>query len=153
MKPHCTSRPSTPPCVALFLLVALTIALTSALILYGLVATRHAYAAGTVIYVDQDSPGATHDGLTWTTAFTSLQGALSVAPVNAGVEIWVASGIYTPSMALTRTDTFQLKSGVAIYGGFAATETLLLQRDWTTNIVTLSGDLLHGRRRGEWCHP
>jgi uncharacterized repeat protein (TIGR02543 family) len=35
-----------------------------------------------------------------------------------------------------------LENGTAIYGGFAGTETLLTERNPTTNLTTLSGDLL-----------
>ncbi len=34
-----------------------------------------------------------------------------------------------------------LKNGVEIYGGFAATETMRSQRNYTTNVTVLSGDI------------
>ncbi|HYN87187.1 MAG TPA: choice-of-anchor Q domain-containing protein [Ardenticatenaceae bacterium] len=83
-----------------------------------------------VIYVDRDAVGA-NDGSTWANAFTNLQAALEHA--TSGDEIWVAEGVYTP--------TFQLENGVAIYGGFAATETMRAERDWVANVTVLSGDL------------
>jgi predicted outer membrane repeat protein len=83
-----------------------------------------------------------NDGLTgtsWGTAFATIQQALSAA--GAGSEIWVAAGTYKPTSTLDRSISFQLKNGVAVYGGFDGTEGSLGQRDWQTNVTILSGDI------------
>jgi predicted outer membrane repeat protein len=53
----------------------------------------------------------------------------------------VAAGTYTPTLGVTRTATFHLIHGVALYGGFAMTETLRSQRDFTAHVTILSGDI------------
>jgi parallel beta-helix repeat protein len=58
-----------------------------------------------------------------------------------GQEIWAAAGIYSPTMGTDRSATFQLKDGVALYGGFAGTETARTQRDPAAHITILSGDI------------
>jgi len=88
------------------------------------------------IYVDQNATG-NDDGSTWDDAYTDLQNALATA--TGGDEIWVATGVYTPG--LTRSDTFTLTSGIALYGGFAGTESQLTERDWAANVTVLSGDI------------
>ena len=102
---------------------------------------RLSYSA--VIYVDCDAAAA-GDGSSWTNAYIHLQDALNYA--EEGDEVWVAEGIYRPDLGdgLTpgdRTASFQLKSGVALYGGFTGIESLRTQRDWQVNQTTLSGDL------------
>jgi len=90
-----------------------------------------------LLHVDKSASG---DGGSWATAFPDLQNALTAARVCGSVtEIWVAAGVYTPGASTT--DTFQLLNDVAIYGGFAATETLRTQRDWVANPTVLSGDI------------
>ncbi len=91
------------------------------------------------IYVNDDAGGA-NTGTTWDNAYTSLQSALAAA--RSGDEIWMAAGTYTPH-ASNRDVSFQLKSNVNIYGGFAGTETTLAARTASlTDFVTiLSGDL------------
>lgn len=66
-----------------------------------------------------------------------MQTALSSSV--SGQQIWVKAGVHKPGTA--RTDTFSLKNGVAVYGGFAGTETALSQRNWQTNVTILSGDI------------
>jgi len=66
-----------------------------------------------------------------------LQYALTSA--ISGTEIWAAHGVYTPGLDMA--STFQLKSGVALYGGFAMTETLRNQRNWQVNLTVLSSDI------------
>jgi parallel beta-helix repeat protein len=88
-----------------------------------------AAGAQTVIHVDDDAP-AGGDGLSWSTAYDSLEIALAVA--EPGDQIWVASGRYVGNFTLTR--------GVELYGGFAGTETELGQRDWTANETILDGN-------------
>ncbi|MCU7549933.1 T9SS type A sorting domain-containing protein [Chitinophagaceae bacterium LB-8] len=96
-----------------------------------------------IYYVNDNATGA-NNGSSWTNAFTKLQDALAVAV--SGDQIWVAAGIYYPDEGggLTnndRTHSFHLKNGVALYGGFVGTETLLNTRNWQTNVTTLSGDI------------
>lgn len=98
--------------------------------------------SATVIYVDADANG-NDDGSSWQDAYNNLQDALDDA--NSGDEIWVAKGTYTPSQKTdpndARSATFQLVSGVGLYGGFDATETSRDQRDWVLNETILTGDL------------
>jgi len=97
-----------------------------------------------VLFVDRAAAGATHDGLSWETAYPTLQDALAVA--QAGQEIWVAAGIYYPDEGLGSSNndpnaTFLLRNGVALYGGFTGTEESRDARDWRLNRTVLSGDL------------
>ncbi|MBI5296809.1 MAG: S-layer homology domain-containing protein [Chloroflexi bacterium] len=58
-----------------------------------------------------------------------------------GQEIWVKAGVYKPTGGTDRAATFQLKDGVAVYGGFAGTETARDQRGLAANVTILSGDI------------
>jgi hypothetical protein len=101
-------------------------------------ATFTACPAG-VAYVNGAAGGA-NTGVDWPNAYTDLQDALRMYN-TCGVfdEIWVARGVYTPGV--TVSDTFTIPAGVALYGGFAATETQRTERDWAANVTVLSGDL------------
>jgi len=91
-----------------------------------------------VIYVVPGGAGA-QTGADWASA-KDLQAALQSAA--SGDQIWVKAGTYKPTTGADRSANFQLKSGVAVYGGFAGTEDSLSQRDPATHISALSGDLL-----------
>ena len=91
-------------------------------------------AAG-LLYAKSSASG-TGDCSTWANA-CSLQTALAQAV--SGDQIWVAAGVHYPGTL--REDSFVMKSGVAVYGGFTGTETLLSQRDWFANPTVLSGDI------------
>jgi predicted outer membrane repeat protein len=91
-----------------------------------------------IYYVKWDATGA-NNGMSWTDAYTDLQSALSVA--SSGDEIWVAAGTYKPTTGTDRTISFDLRNGVAVYGGFAGTETLRSQRNFEMNGTVLSGDI------------
>ena len=83
------------------------------------------------------------DGLSWSTAFDSLQDALDVAAVPD--QVWVARGRYRPDRRLTPADprsvTFWVPNGVNLYGGFAGNETSLEERAGTFQSTHLSGDV------------
>lgn len=81
-----------------------------------------------VIYVSK-SGNAANDGRSWATAKPTFRAAMLVAV--AGDEVWAAAGTYTERVVP--------KAGVALYGGFAGTETELAQRDWSTNATIIDG--------------
>ena len=93
-----------------------------------------------VIYVSAHATGA-NDGTCWTDAFIDLQDG--VAAAQPGDEIWVAAGVYKPDRGTgNRLMSFELVSGVGVYGGFSGDETCLDERDPQANPTILSGDLL-----------
>lgn len=72
------------------------------------------------------------DGLSWATAFQTIDQAVA-SPFSQGCDqVWVATGTYAP------TNLF-LHSGLQLFGGFAGHETSLSQRNWTNNITLLTG--------------
>ena len=89
-------------------------------------------------YVNVIATG-TNSGQDWENAYTNLQTALHA--VQAGDEIWMAAGTYLPTNDNNRDTSFQLKSGVHLYGGFAGTEVELAQRNWQVYPTILSGDI------------
>src|SRR5690606_29585783 len=94
---------------------------------------------GGITYYVNAAAASGGNGLSWGSAYQSLQNALSAA--GSGDEIWVARGTYKPTTTTTRTIAFNLKSGVSLYGGFAGTEFSLEQRNWNSNPTILSGEI------------
>lgn len=93
--------------------------------------------ASAQIYVDQSATGA-GTGTSWANAYTGLQPALARA--QAGAEVWVAQGRYTPA-ATDRRISFKVRGGVAVYGGFPAGGGPFTARDPDLYPTVLSGDL------------
>jgi parallel beta-helix repeat protein len=92
-----------------------------------------------VIYVDRAAKGA-DNGTSWADAYNDLQDALTDAGTS-GKDIWVAEGIYKPTDGNDRTASFDLISGVDVYGGFAGGGVSLEQRNWRKYRTVLSGDI------------
>jgi len=95
-------------------------------------------AAAITYRVKPDGSNYEQCGTTWGNA-CSLQYALNLS--TAGDHIWVAAGIYKPTNGTDRTISFELKNGVAIFGGFTGNETELVQRNTVKNETILSGDI------------
>lgn len=93
------------------------------------------------VYVNAANINTRQDGRTWVTAFSSLQAGIDAAAKQGGGEVWVAKGTYKPTTGTDRNASIQLRAGVAVYGGFAGTETERDQRDWERNPTILSGDI------------
>ncbi|MHC4250974.1 MAG: right-handed parallel beta-helix repeat-containing protein, partial [Planctomycetota bacterium] len=86
--------------------------------------------------VDCDAPEG-GDGLTWATAFKTVHDGLARAP--SGDEVWVAEGSYFRSHT-AQTVCLAMKEGVAIYGGFAGTESARVDRDPAARLTALDGE-------------
>ncbi len=100
------------------------------------------------IYYVKTTGNDSSSGLSWDSAFATIQKALDAA--QAGDQIWVASGTYNPTSTYGEGDDpglrhFRLKDSVEMYGGFAGTETSIAQRTnygvGSSNETILSGNL------------
>jgi hypothetical protein len=89
-------------------------------------------------YVNASATGV-NNGQSWSDAFQDLQSALLAA--QSGDEVWVAEGTYRPTPTTDRSISFEPKSGVKLYGGFAGIEADLGQRDWALYPSVLNGDI------------
>ena len=77
---------------------------------------------GKVIHVAKDATGA-QDGTSWENALTTITTGLAASSMDD--EIWVKAATYGESISM--------KARVALFGGFAGTETGRNQRDWIIN--------------------
>ncbi len=98
---------------------------------------QHARAAVTRLYVKPLGAG-TETCQSWANACT-LQHALSLP--GTGYEVWVFEGTYKPTTDGNRSATFQLKNGMALYGGFDGDEVIRSDADWERDQSILSGDI------------
>ena len=94
-----------------------------------------------ICYVKSTANGS-DDGSSWTNAYPTLFGLRTALADSTCTQIWVARDVYLAGT--NRSDTFQLRSGLALYGGFAGTETSTNDRDIIANETYLSGNI------GDW---
>lgn len=97
------------------------------------------FHAQTTWYVHAGSTSGQPDGSSWQNAFATLQDALQAALY--GDEIWVATGVYTPTQTTQRNRSFVLKTGVKLLGGFGGTESSAADRNPAINLTRLSGNI------------
>lgn len=89
-----------------------------------------ANASGMVYYVNPDGSGS--DGMSWSTAFKTLEAAQ--AAVVAPAEVWVKQGTYQLA------DSLVMWSGIHYFGGFTGTETLRTQRISDPSLTVINGN-------------
>ncbi len=87
-----------------------------------------------VLYVDANSLAPTPDGLSWATAYASIQAAIDAA--QADDQVWVAKGKYNEAVVL--------KSQLSLYGGFAGSETALSQANPRVHETIIDGSKARG---------
>ena len=99
-------------------------------------------SAQTRVYVTPGGAG-TQDGMSWANAASDLAAVMASAAPN--TEIWVAQGTYTPTTCAgspctlaERQETFELRPGVTVIGGFLGTETSADDAD-PSRVTLLSG--------------
>ena len=103
------------------------------LLFYILISFTCVFAQAKVFYVTTTG-GGYKDGSSWGNAYADVQKAIDAAYNAGGGEVWIKAGTYKHGSAMT------IKNNVAIYGGFAGTETSKDQRVAGKNITYLDGE-------------
>jgi hypothetical protein len=85
------------------------------------------------LYVDGQISVANPDGLSWETAYSSIQDAIDESHPTEESEIWVMEGEYALN------ETINVARPVSIYGGFDGEENIFGDRNWVVNKTTIDG--------------
>lgn len=93
------------------------------------------YAEAAICRVTTDGTAA-NSGASWGSPM-ALQTALDDV---ACTEIWMAGGFYRHQPGSPQTLSWTISRELAVYGGFAGTETSRDERDFVANVTVLSGD-------------
>lgn len=99
-------------------------------------------------YVNGARPNDLGDGTSWATAKKYVQSALDSA-LGTNDEVWIAKGTYhpgdpNPTQSSSMVSHTNKGATLRIYGGFVGGETSVAQRDYLTNVTTISGDISNG---------
>lgn len=106
-------------------------------------------ASAQIVYVDQDNASGVEDGLSWATAFSTVQPGVDAAASASG-EIWMAEGVYDEARDTTGTlggenlGSVLVMDGLELYGGFTGSETMRAERNPFLNITTIDGATSRG---------
>jgi predicted outer membrane repeat protein len=84
------------------------------------------------------APDGTGNGTSWSNPI-GLQSALN--NYIFGDELWLKEGKYKPTNTFDRTQSFRLREGIRVFGGFSGVETAASQRNWLQYPSILSGDI------------
>ena len=116
---------------------------------YGEQVTERATVGG-VIYVTENGSG-NSSGDSWDNAMPGIQLQDAIDAIeSSGGEVWVAEGTYIPQKTsssslyrCTHDKSFELKNGVALYGGFAPEKSVIdkISRNPQMYETILSGDI------------
>jgi len=90
-------------------------------------------------YVNGTSGSDSNNGQTWSTAFATIQKAVTSAVQFGGYEIWVAEGTYVLGAPLS-IPWAETKIPLKIYGGFEPGAVTLFERDWVDNLTVIDGN-------------
>lgn len=102
----------------------------------GGIVDRGAFEFASRLYVNHSAGGA-NTGANWADAFSNLNTALGAT--EAGTEVWVAKGSYSPNSG-SAYYSFHIPDSVKIYGGFDGTESTLNERRVWENETILDGN-------------
>jgi autotransporter family porin len=94
-----------------------------------------------IVFVNASAKIKNADGKTWNTAFGNLQKAIDAAFITGGGELWVAKGVYKPTVNNNRNISFEMKENVAVFGGFSGNEKDKSSRNISANKTILSGNI------------
>ncbi len=90
---------------------------------------------GGVVYVNGSREDGIEDGLSWETAFRTIQAAVDFAGIEGGGEVHIASGTYIGEGDYVA----EMKNNVELWGGYAVSEDGTARRDLDTSPTILDG--------------
>ncbi len=107
---------------------------------FGLKAQTITPDANGVVYIDEQGAG-NKTGSSWNNA-AEIRPAFTSAKTNTAIlQLWIKAGNYFPTTDGDKLKYLEITRNLKVYGGFAGTESAILNRDLQTNVTTISGNI------------